>query len=145
MSSGTSGSKGVKVIGVSIGIVADRIGIHPQTLREYERKGLVTPQRTPGGSRRYSEDELERLRRIQQLTEQGLSLQAVSYVLDLEDRIREQSRRIEELEQRLGRYEPGTRRTQGRGGEVPVVRSMSLELIPVPRRPRGPRWSNRDS
>jgi MerR family transcriptional regulator/heat shock protein HspR len=95
-------------IGLSISIAAEQVGMHPQTLREYERQGLVEPNRTPGGARRYQDAQIERLRRIQQLTNEGLSLSGVRYVLGLEDRIRGLSRRCEQLEQRLERYEPGT-------------------------------------
>lgn len=133
------------IVGFSIGIAATRVGMHPQTLREYERKGLVNPHRTPGGARRYRDEELERLRRIQQLTEQGLSLAGVAYVLALEHTIRQQSQRIDELERRLRRYEPSTPLTQQHAAQVPVLRSMSVELVHVPRQRRGPRWTNRES
>jgi MerR family transcriptional regulator/heat shock protein HspR len=65
--------------------------VHPQTLRIYERKGLVDPARTGGGSRRYSEEDIERLRRIQDLTNEGLNLAGVKRVIELEaelDRLR---------------------------------------------------------
>jgi MerR family transcriptional regulator/heat shock protein HspR len=117
----------------SIGYVATLLGIHPQTLREYERQGLVTPQRTPGGTRRYGQAELERLARIQRLTSEGLSLAGVRYVLGLEDELRAAKARIAELEQGA--------RSQG----SPVVAtSMSLELVHVPRPRRSPRWRNED-
>jgi MerR family transcriptional regulator, heat shock protein HspR len=67
-----------------ISVAAELAGVHPQTLRIYERKGLVDPARTGGGSRRYSEDDLERLRRITELTEEGLNLAGVKRVLELE-------------------------------------------------------------
>jgi MerR family transcriptional regulator/heat shock protein HspR len=67
-----------------ISVAAELAGVHPQTLRIYERKGLVEPARTGGGSRRYSDDDIRLLRRIQDLTEQGLNLAGVKRVLDLE-------------------------------------------------------------
>src|SRR6266508_4866186 len=70
-----------------ISVAAELAGVHPQTLRIYERKGLVDPARTVGGSRRYSEDDIERLRRIQDLTNEGLNLAGVKRVIELEDEV----------------------------------------------------------
>src|ERR1700722_15029961 len=70
-----------------ISVAAELAGVHPQTLRIYERKGLVDPARTGGGSRRYSERDLERLRRIQELTNHGLNLEGVRRVMALEDEL----------------------------------------------------------
>jgi MerR family transcriptional regulator/heat shock protein HspR len=67
-----------------ISVAAELAGVHPQTLRIYERKGLVDPARTGGGSRRYSEDDIAQLRRIQELTTEGLNLAGVKRVLELE-------------------------------------------------------------
>ena len=74
------GTRAVYVISVA----AELAGVHPQTLRIYERKGLVDPARTTGGSRRYSDDDIAQLRRIQELTNEGLNLAGVQRVLDLE-------------------------------------------------------------
>jgi len=71
-----------------ISVAAELAGMHPQTLRLWERKGLVQPLRTPGGNRRYSEVDVERLRRIQELTNDGLNLEGVRRVLALEDEVR---------------------------------------------------------
>ncbi len=68
-----------------ISVAAELAGVHPQTLRIYERKGLVDPARTDGGNRRYSERDIERLRRINDLTEEGLNLAGVKRVLELEE------------------------------------------------------------
>jgi MerR family transcriptional regulator/heat shock protein HspR len=70
-----------------ISVAAELAGVHPQTLRIYERKGLVDPARTGGGSRRYSERDIERLRRIQDLTNAGLNLEGVRRVIELEDEV----------------------------------------------------------
>src|SRR5687768_13022176 len=67
-----------------ISVAAELAGVHPQTLRIYERKGLVDPARTEGGSRRYSDQDIERLRRIQDLTAAGLNLEGVRRVMELE-------------------------------------------------------------
>jgi MerR family transcriptional regulator, heat shock protein HspR len=67
-----------------ISVAAELAGMHPQTLRIYERKGLVDPARTGGGSRRYSEADIARLQRIQELTAEGLNLAGVKRVLELE-------------------------------------------------------------
>jgi MerR family transcriptional regulator/heat shock protein HspR len=71
-----------------ISVAAELAGVHPQTLRIYERKGLVDPGRTTGGSRRYSEIDIDRVRRIQDLTAAGLNLEGVRRVIALEDEIR---------------------------------------------------------
>lgn len=120
----------------SIGYVAALLGLHPQTLREYERQGLVTPQRTPGGTRRYGSEELERLTHVQRLTAEGMSLAGVRYVLRLEDELRAARRRIAQLEQ------AATGETDSKQPQRALVRSMSVELVHVPRQPRSPRWRN---
>ncbi len=71
-----------------ISIAAELTGLHPQTLRIYERKGLVLPARTSGGSRRYSQDDIDMLIRIQELRESGLNLAGVKKVLLLESEIK---------------------------------------------------------
>jgi MerR family transcriptional regulator/heat shock protein HspR len=70
-----------------ISVAAELTGMHPQTLRVYERKGLLDPSRTSGGSRRFSERDLERLRHIQELTSTGLNLEGVRRVLELESEL----------------------------------------------------------
>src|SRR5437588_12723222 len=85
-----------------ISVAADLVGMHPQTLRIYEAKGLVRPGRTPGGTRLYSEHDLERLRLIQRLTtELGLNLAGVQRVLALEDEMQKLRGRIARLEKRM--------------------------------------------
>lgn len=76
-----------------ISVAAELAGVHPQTLRIYERRGLVDPARTGGGSRRYSERDIDQLRRIQELTTAGLNLEGVKRVMELEaenERLRQQ-------------------------------------------------------
>jgi MerR family transcriptional regulator, heat shock protein HspR len=85
-----------------ISVAADLVGMHPQTLRIYEAKGLVTPQRTAGNTRLYSDADLERLRLIQQLTtELGLNLAGVEHVIRLEEQIRRMQRTMERLEREM--------------------------------------------
>src|SRR3954467_3198238 len=85
-----------------ISVAADLVGMHPQTLRIYEAKGLVQPQRTAGNTRLYSEADLERLRIIQRLTsELGLNLAGVEHVLRLEDELQRMRRRMEKLEREM--------------------------------------------
>ena len=85
-----------------ISVAAELVGVHPQTLRQYEDKGLVRPKRTPGGTRLYSEADVERLQIIQRLTtEVGLNLAGVELVLRLEDELRKAHVQIERLQQQL--------------------------------------------
>jgi MerR family transcriptional regulator/heat shock protein HspR len=85
-----------------ISVAAELVGMHPQTLRMYETKGLVRPQRTPGGTRLYSEADIERLRIVQRLTtELGLNLAGVELVLRLEDELRKAHTQVERLQQQL--------------------------------------------
>lgn len=101
-----------------ISVAAELAGVHPQTLRTYERKGLLSPKRTAGGTRRYSERDVARVQLIQQLTRhEGINLAGVLRILELEDE-------IERLERRLER----SRR------EVEQVRSTSQEALRDARR-----------
>jgi MerR family transcriptional regulator/heat shock protein HspR len=85
-----------------ISVAAELVGMHPQTLRMYETKGLVRPHRTPGGTRLYSEADVERLRIVQRLTsELGLNLAGVELVLRLEDELRKAHVQIERLQHQL--------------------------------------------
>lgn len=85
-----------------ISVAADLVGMHPQTLRLYEAKGLVRPGRTPGGTRLYSEMDLDRLRLIQRLTtELGLNLAGVDQVLRMQDELNRLRARMERVERDL--------------------------------------------
>ena len=87
-----------------ISIAAELVGMHPQTLRIYEQKGLVRPKRTAGNTRLYSDSDVERLRLIQQLTsEVGLNLVGVAQVLYMEDELQRMRRRLERMEQEMRR------------------------------------------
>jgi len=80
-----------------ISVAADLVGVHPQTLRSYERAGLITPHRTSGGSRRYSYNNITRLERIRHLRGEGLNLSGVARVLELERRVEEATEPSTEL------------------------------------------------
>ena len=80
-----------------IGIAAELAGMHPQTLRVYERRGLITPQRTAKNTRVYSEKDVALLRRIQELSEEGLNLAGIERVLKLEARLERAERRARDL------------------------------------------------
>jgi MerR family transcriptional regulator/heat shock protein HspR len=86
-----------------ISVAAELAGVHPQTLRIYERKGLVDPARTGGGSRRYSDADIERLQKIQELTNAGLNLEGVRRVLDLEAQVEDLTAEVETLRQEVSR------------------------------------------
>ena len=87
-----------------IGVAAELVGMHPQTLRMYEQKGLVRPGRTKGNTRLYSDADVERLRLIQRLTgELGLNLAGVERVLHMEDELQRMRRRLERMEQEMRR------------------------------------------
>ena len=114
-------ARGVYVISVA----AELAGVHPQTLRIYERKGLLDPARTAGGNRRYSDVDLERLRRIAELTDEGLNLAGVRRVLELEAEISqleaELHRARRDAEERIAETERRHRRDL-----VPLSQAMSL-------------------
>jgi len=117
-----------------ISVAAELVGMHPQTLRMYESRGLVQPARTPGGTRLYSERNLERLRLIQRLTtELGLNLAGVEHVLRLEDELRSVQARMNQLEQEL------------RGQIADVHKTYRREVVVYQHAPRGPegeRWTS---
>jgi MerR family transcriptional regulator/heat shock protein HspR len=108
-----------------ISVAAELAGVHPQTLRIYERKGLVDPARTAGGNRRYSDSDLERLRRIAELTDDGLNLAGVRRVLELEAEINllraELHRTQRDAEERVADTERRHRREL-----VPVSQAVSV-------------------
>jgi MerR family transcriptional regulator, heat shock protein HspR len=106
-----------------ISVAAEIAGVHPQTLRIYERKGLLDPARTQGGSRRYSEGDIERLRRIQDLTAGGLNLEGVRRVMELEDEL---ARLREELAEARAEAQQAVERThrQYRRDLVPISQAV---------------------
>lgn len=109
----------------AIAVAAELAGMHPQTLRQYDRIGLVVPGRTRGGSRRYSPRNIEQLREVAGLSADGMSLPAIARLLDLEDEVRMLRRRVIELEGALRaerQNRPGVRIfAAGATGVVPVT------------------------
>ncbi len=117
-----------------ISIAAELVGMHPQTLRIYEAKGLVRPQRTGGNTRLYSEADLERLRAIQRLTtELGLNLAGVERVLALEDEMRRMHARLDRMEREMREAIDQVHRSYRR--ELVIYRAPEPPL-PHPRRKR---------
>ena len=112
-----------------ISVAAELAGVHPQTLRIYERKGLVMPARTDGGSRRYSDDDIAHLQRIQELTDDGLNLAGVKRVLELEQELADLQAEVERVRAE-GRAALAEVERQHRGDLVPVKQSLTLYRRP---------------
>lgn len=96
----------------AIALAAELAGMHPQTLRQYDRLGLVVPGRTRGGSRRYSARNIEQLREVARLSADGMSLPAIARIIDLENTVRRLRRQVADLEMRVkaeSEYRPGAR------------------------------------
>jgi MerR family transcriptional regulator/heat shock protein HspR len=119
-----------------ISVAAELAGVHPQTLRIYERKGLLDPARTVGGSRRYSEFDIAQLRRIQDLTTSGLNLEGVRRVLELEAEVFKLRAELEATRRQAFEEVERTHR-QYRRDLVPVKNSPDRWLPGVDRRDRG--------
>ncbi|HEX4364571.1 MAG TPA: helix-turn-helix transcriptional regulator [Solirubrobacteraceae bacterium] len=102
-----------------ISVAAELAEMHPQTLRMYEQRGLIEPKRSPKGTRLYSHEDVERLRRIQQMTaELGLNLAGVERVLELEQQLERTRRRVAALERRREELEQDIRALEGKREEV---------------------------
>lgn len=125
-----------------ISVAAELAGMHPQTLRMYEARGLIEPQRSEGGTRRYSHDDVEKLRRIQAMTtELGLNLAGVEKVLELERELELAEKRVSRLERRAAELEQeieqlSERRDELKAEIVPyearraeIVRARDLEQV----------------
>lgn len=112
-----------------ISVAAEIIGVHPQTLRIYEREGLITPKRTAKGSRRYSAEDIERLRRIQELTrEYGVNLAGVKMLLQFQERVHHLEDLVEEMEEKAREMELQMDAEIDR-----IRRSYSREVVPFRR------------
>ncbi|MBJ7359326.1 helix-turn-helix transcriptional regulator [Nocardioides sp.] len=112
-----------------ISVAAELTGLHPQTLRTYERMGLITPGRTVGGGRRYSPRDIELLREIAQLTSSGIGIEGVRRILELENRLAALSARNEELMAELEATREALR--QASSGRRPASPSR-LPAVPQP-------------
>jgi MerR family transcriptional regulator/heat shock protein HspR len=127
-----------------ISVAAELADMHPQTLRQYDRLGIVSPSRAPGKSRRYSQRDVTMLREVQRLSQEGVSLEGVKRILQLENQVAALQRRVSELTEELSRRrEPLDSRifAAGTAGDVvslargkrPRARSQALVVW----RPRG--------
>jgi MerR family transcriptional regulator/heat shock protein HspR len=110
-----------------ISVAAELAGMHPQTLRIYERKGLLDPFRTPGGTRRYSQEDIEQLQLIQELTSQGLNLEGVKRVLSLQEDNRRLKKKLDRLRDKLEHLEEAIEEA-GRQPEI-ILRSQIRPLF----------------
>lgn len=115
-----------------ISVAAELAGVHPQTLRIYERKGLIEPFRTPGGTRRYSDEDLERLGLIQELTAEGVNLEGVRRILSLQRETNKLRSQVDRLRRLLGEAQARTSADAQRGAsvfEVDIARRRNLPDI----------------
>ncbi len=127
-----------------ISVAAELAGVHPQTLRIYERKGLVRPKRTVKGSRRYSSRDIERLREIQELTRKGVNLAGVRRVMELAEQVERLKQRAAKLEAELRAQARGHRQeleAARRANRRDLVPYSSAIVLYEPQ--RGPRWPRR--
>jgi MerR family transcriptional regulator/heat shock protein HspR len=105
-----------------ISVAAEMAGMHPQTLRQYDRLGLVTPVRTGGGGRRYTERDVQLLREVQRLSqEDGVNLAGIKRIIELEHQVEALQARVQELNEELART------------EASVMASLRRDLVPVPK------------
>jgi MerR family transcriptional regulator/heat shock protein HspR len=124
-----------------ISVAAELADMHPQTLRMYEARGLIEPKRSPKGTRLYSQDDVERLRRIQEMTtEWGMNLAGVERVLELEEKLNRMRRKVETLEARAAELQKEIAELEEvrRSVKAEIVRyeAPGTALIPVVRRVR---------
>lgn len=128
MARGNNEKRSVERAVYVISVAAELAGVHPQTLRMYERKGLLSPSRTPGNSRRYSDRDVEQLRRIQQLTQElGINLAGVRMIMELEEQMDRLSAQLERTRRRMAQEEQMARRA--RRESWPLVRLADVRNI----------------
>lgn len=113
-----------------ISVAAELAGVHPQTLRIYERKGLIEPFRTPGGTRRYSDEDLERLGLIQELTAEGVNLEGVRRILSLQSENNRLRSQVDRLRRLLGEAQTRTGAETPRGNPVFQVNVQRRRNLP---------------
>jgi MerR family transcriptional regulator/heat shock protein HspR len=106
-----------------ISVAAELAGMHPQTLRIYERRGLLSPARTQGGNRRYSDADIETLRRISELANSGMNLEGIKRVMELEA---ENARLRAELEEARREAKRAAERARNAGGLVPLRQALAV-------------------
>jgi len=116
-----------------ISVAAELAGVHPQTLRIYEQKGLLTPQRTSGNTRMYSQADIERLELINELTGEGINLAGVIRILDLQGRIDERDAELDDLHKRIRRMADRVHELETRESVSALVRvGTPLGLVHLP-------------
>lgn len=106
-----------------ISVAAELAGVHPQTLRTYEQKGLVTPQRTSGNTRMYSQADIERLELINELTGEGINLAGVIRILDLRGRLEDRDSELDDLHKKVRRLADRVHELETRESVNSLVRS----------------------
>lgn len=110
-----------------ISVAAELAGVHPQTLRIYERRGLLSPARTTGGNRRYSDADIERLRRIAELASTGMNLEGIRHVMSLEEEVVRLRAEVDRLRDLAAAAINEIERRQNAGGAlVPLRQQMTL-------------------
>jgi len=109
-----------------ISVAAELAGMHPQTLRIYERRGLVAPARTQGGNRRYSDVDIDRLRRIQDLAADGMNLEGIRRVMELESEVERLRIENTELRERMSIVEADASRRAPRRDLVPLRQTVAV-------------------
>lgn len=113
-----------------ISVAAELAGVHPQTLRMYERKGLLSPRRTAGNSRRYSQSDVDQLRRIQRLTQdEGVNLAGVRIIMELEEQLNEMRRQLERARRRMAEAQLRTSEASRRSSWGALVRLTDVRNI----------------
>ena len=128
-----------------ISVAAELVGMHPQTLRIYERKGLLSPSRTSGNTRRYSDRDIHRLKTIQRLTQEGVSLAGVQMILDMENQLEALERNMREMRTEVERarqralQEVERIRRENRAEIVPLAEVRRLTMPIREERPAPPR------
>lgn len=109
-----------------ISIAAELAGVHPQTLRSYEQKGLVTPCRTSGNTRMYSQADIDRLNLINELTSEGINLAGVIRILDLQGRLEERDTELDDLHKRVRRLADRVHELETRESVNSLVRASDM-------------------
>lgn len=109
-----------------ISVAAELAGVHPQTLRAYEQKGLVTPQRTSGNTRMYSQADIDRLELINELTSEGINLAGVIRILDLQGRLDDRDNEIDDLHKRVRRLADRVHELETRASVTALVRVSDM-------------------
>ena len=110
-----------------ISIAAELAGVHPQTLRMYEQKGLITPKRTGGNTSMYSQADIERLNMISELTSEGINLAGVIRILDLQGRLDQRDKEIDDLHKRVRRLADRVHELETRATVSDLVDSASKD------------------